>query len=130
MKHLWLLMTLSLMGCAHNPCLFGGATEAQDQFCAERQWGTAGLLQNINARVLQTMPPGTKCTGHVALAEKALAGRFKTAHLYSCPDRAPSCHVSLKVFTDEGVYVMDNRAVLDSTVAVSGVARLSVFENR
>lgn len=114
-----------------NPCLLGGVDEESNRHCNEEQWGIYGKLIAINEKIARERLPGENCSDHADALTKELqqTTTYRFAHHYSCPTRKPACHVAVVVKTYEGDYVLDNGGIITSSVGVSGVAPLEVYES-
>lgn len=112
-------------------CLFGGETEKINNYCARMYFGVEGELQAINASVIASLPPEAKCRDHAnaALAAIKQVPDLKGELVYSCPKvGSTTCHVSVLVKDPSGnQWVMDNRAVVSSTLGVNGVTNFTAF---
>jgi hypothetical protein len=123
-------------------CAFGGQTATLAAYCADLNFGRAGLeviARAVNEEVLASAG-GEKlpCTEHVAQARARLAAYpdYELKEIYSCEANPPVengrsvCHVSLMVTSASGArVVLDNGHVLDPA-ATGGVGSYTQFASR
>ena len=103
-------------------CTFGGISQATDDYCAQRNFGTASFLAEVNQRVISAgkLKPHFMCKDHVYALQHELATLrpdLRTQAVFSA-FRQPSApgyyHASLMVTDEAGTrYVVDNGAVFD-----------------
>jgi hypothetical protein len=116
-------------------CLFGGETPQINAYCSRQQFGEEGYLMAINQQATASLPPEADCKDHartvIALLQRE--AELRTQRIYSCPEGAgagQACHVSVLVTNAKGgQWVLDNGAVVSSTVGVAGVVAFNGFSS-
>lgn len=114
-------------------CLFGGETPKVNAYCALQNFGYEGYLAAINQQALLSLPEGAHCREHTAAVAALLKDQpdLRSQMIYSCPKGVGPgvpCHVSILATTPDGrQWVLDNGAIVNATVGVSGVVAMRDF---